>query len=260
MSRNRFDMIGLDRLVRFEWLEKTSNLILAGNEAKEVRAILREDLKNLFRSDRTDVRGSLDKTITILMKVWLTVPPEREELRLDGLELLKNVPVSSRLVIHWGMVMSVYPFWAGVAAQVGRLLRLQDCAAAYQVQRRVREQYGERETVSRRTRYVLRSYLDWGVLQEAKTNGVYAAGPTLAVDDVPLISWLVEAFLHTREDGSFPMKDLLNSPILFPFQIEPKPAENYVADSSRLEILRHGLDDDLIMLRKAMTKRREPRR
>jgi len=54
-------------------------------------------------------------------------------------------------------------------------LRLQGSAAAAHVQRRVREQYGERETVSRAARRVLRSYLDWGVLQETGAKGVYSA-------------------------------------------------------------------------------------
>ncbi|MDP2799080.1 MAG: hypothetical protein Q8O60_04245, partial [Deltaproteobacteria bacterium] len=131
-----------------------------------------------------------------------------------------------------------------------RLLKLQGSAAAAHVQRRVREQYGERETVSRRTRYVLRSYLDWGVLQEAGAKGVYSAVPSLAVDDTRLIAWLVEAFLQSRANGSFPLKDLLDSPSLFPFRLKPMHPESLVASSSRLDILRHGLDDDLVMLRK----------
>jgi hypothetical protein len=79
------------------------------------------------------------------------------------------------------MVMAVYPFWSGVAIQTGRLLRLQGSAAAAHVQRRIREQYGERETVSRAACRVLRSYLDWGVLQETGANGVYSAGMIFAV-------------------------------------------------------------------------------
>jgi hypothetical protein len=147
-------------------------------------------------------------------------------------------------------VMAVYPFWAGVAVQVGRLLRLQSSAAAAHVQRRVREQYGERETVSRAARRVLRSYLDWGVLQKAGAKGIYTAGPTLAVDDSRLIAWLAEASLHARANGSAPLKDLIDGPDLFPFRIKPIHAESLAAASSRLDILRHGLDDNLVMLRK----------
>jgi hypothetical protein len=175
-------------------------------------------------------------------------------LRVEGLELLKRVPRRDHLAIHWGMVMAVYPFWSGVATQTGRLLRLQGSAAAAHVQRRVREQYGERETVSRAARRVLRSYLDWGVLQETGAKGIYSAGTTLAVEDSRLIAWLAEASLHARANGSAPLKDLIDSPSLFPFRIKPVHAESLVAASSRLDLLRHGLDDDLVMLRKQTTK------
>lgn len=250
MTKSRFTQVGLDRLVRLAWLEKTSVLVLAGNDAKETKSILQEDLGGSFRSTRPDVRGSLDKTITILTKVWLNVPADLQSLRVDGLELLKSLPQQYHLAVHWGMLMAVYPFWSSVATQVGRLLRLQGSAAAAHVQRRVREQYGERETVSRRVRYALRSYLDWGVLQETGAKGVYGAGPSLAIDDPRLITWLVEASLHTRSTGSAPLKDVIDSPSLFPFHLKPIHAESLLSFSSNLEILRHGLDDHLVILRK----------
>jgi|ADurb_Gel_02_Slu_FD_contig_111_193404_length_2327_multi_3_in_0_out_0_2 hypothetical protein len=250
MTRNRFTQIGIDRFVRLAWLEKVSSLVLAGNDSASIKNILQSDLHGAFRSSNTDVRGSIDKTITILLKIWLTVPSELESLRIEGLELLKRAPRRDHLAIYWGMVMAVYPFWSGVATQTGRLLRLQGSASAAHVQRRVREQYGERETVSRAARRVLRSYLDWSVLQETGAKGVYSAGATLAIDDSRLIAWLAEAFLHARANGSAPLKDIIDSPSLFPFWIKPVHAESLVAASSRLDILHHGLDDDLVMLRK----------
>ena len=247
---NRHTQIGLDRLVRLAWLERTSSLVLAGNTVNDIKRILQMDLADSFCSARTDIRGSLDKTITILMKTWLSDQSELEPLRAEGLELITRLHQTNHLPIHWGMIMAVYPFWSGVAFQVGRLVRLQGSVAAVHIQRRVREQYGERETVSRRTRYVLRSYLDWGVLQETGTKGVYSVSPSLAVDDTQLISWLVEAFLHSRSNGSSPLKDLLDSPSLFPFRLRPMHAESLMTLSSRLDLLRHGLDDNLVMLRK----------
>lgn len=148
------------------------------------------------------------------------------------------------------MVMVVYPFWVPVAGQVGRLLKLLGTVAAAQVQRRIRELYWERDTVSRAARRVLRSYLDWSVLQETGRKGIYTAGSSQAVEDPRLIAWLVEASLRARDKGSAPLKDLLDSPSLFPFQLKPMPAENLLALSSRLDIFRHGLDDDLVLLKK----------
>ena len=250
----RTDQIGFSQRVRLEWLEQTANLVLAGNDKAAVNDTLQELLKDKVSVGGQAVRGNREKIITILLKTWLTVPSKLESLRVEGLELLKRVPRRDHLAIHWGMVMAVYPFWSGVAVQVGRLLRLQGSAAAAHVQRRVHEQYGERETVSRAARRVLRSYVDWGVLQDAGIKGIYTAGTTLAVEDFRLIAWLAEASLHAHANGSAPLKDLIDSPNFFPFRIKPIQAQSLVALSSRLDILRHGLDDDLVMLKERPAK------
>jgi len=250
----RTDQIGFSQRVRLEWFERTANLVLAGNDKKTTTDALQELLKDKVSIGGQAERGNREKIISILLKTWLTPPNGLESLRSEGLELLKRFPQRYHLAIHWGMVMAVYPFWSGVAVQVGRLLRLQGSAAAPHVQRRVREQYGERETVSRAVRRVLRSYLDWGVLQESGKKGIYTAATTLPVEDARLIAWLTESSLHTRANGVFPLKDLIDAPSLFPFRIKPIHAEGLVAASSRLDMLRHGLDEELIMLGKQSAK------
>ena len=148
------------------------------------------------------------------------------------------------------MVLAVYPFWGSVAAHAGRLLRLQGTATAAHVQRRVKEQYGERETASRAARRVLRSFIDWGVMNETKDKGVYAQGNQYSIQDPRLTAWLVEASLRARMNGSAAIKDLLDSPSIFPFRLTNVPAEHLASLSPRLDTFRHGLDDDLVMLRK----------
>ena len=250
MSITRHTQIGIDRLVRLVWLEKTATLVLAGNRAKDIKSLLQEDLQNSFVSLDLEVRGSLDKTITILMKVWLTVPADLKLLKNDGLALLKEVSRQDHLALHWGMVMAGYPFWSSVAAQTGRLLKLQGTVAAAHVQRRVREQYGERETVARRVRYVLRSFSDWGVLRETEEKGIYEMGSSLHIDDPQLIVWLIRASLHAKGSGSAPLKELMDSPSLFPFFLEPIRADKLAAETVEIDVLRQGMDEDLILLKK----------
>jgi hypothetical protein len=245
----RTDQIGFSQRVRMEWLEQTANLVLAGNDKAAVGNALQELLRDKVSVGGQAKRGNREKIITILLRTWLTVPSELESLRVEGLELLKRAPRRDHLAIHWGMVMAVYPFWSGVAIQTGRLLGLQGSAAAAHIQRRVRERYGERETVSRAARRVLRSYLDWGVLVESGKKGVYTAGATQEVADSKLIAWLVEAALWGRQGAGYPLKELLGSPGFFPFRIASARPEIIVAASSRLDCVRLGLDDDLVMLR-----------
>lgn len=250
----RLTQIGLDRLVRLKWLEKTASLCLADNHAETIARILKTDLSEHFQPDESVVRGSIDKAITVLLNVWAKAPRDLEPLRREGIDLLKRLPEKERIAVHWGMIMAVYPFWASVAAQVGRLLRLQGSVAAAQVQRRVREQYGERETVSRRVRYVLRSYVDWGVLNEAESKGVYGAPSALPVDDLSLISWVVEASLHARPSLTAPLRDLIDSPSLFPFRLKPIRAESLLATSRHIDLFPHGLDDELVVLHQQSAK------
>jgi hypothetical protein len=255
--RKRLGQIGFSQRVRLEWLEQTGNLVLATHDTDKatVNNALQELLKNKVSVGGEAERGNREKIITILLKVWLTAPPDLESLRVAGLELLRHLPGRDHLAVHWGMVMAVYPFWYGVAGQVGRLLRLQGSASAAQVQRRVREQYGERETVSRAARRVLRSYLDWNVLKETGQKGIYGSGPLLAVEDPTLIAWLVEGSICARANCSAPLKEVLESPSLFPFKLKPLHSESLLSVSSRFDILRQGLDDELVTLRKQPMER-----
>jgi hypothetical protein len=247
----RVSQIGIDRLVRLEWLEKTACLCLADNDAEAIRMVLKTDLKEHFQTDESVVRGSIDKSITVLLNVWAKPPNDLEPLCSEGIHLLKCLSQEHHIAVHWGMISAVYPFWVSVAAQVGRLLRLQGSVAAAQVQRRVREQYGERETVSRRVRYVLRSFVDWGVLKEAESRGIYGAGLSVRIDNTRLVAWLVEASLQARPGATAPLKDLITGPGLFPFRLRSIPAENLLAVHPHIDLVRHGLDDELVMLRRS---------
>jgi hypothetical protein len=249
MTNNRTTQIGVDRLVRLAWLERTSALVLGGNTSIDIKSSLQNDLCDAFQSGKTEKRGSLGKTITILMKVWMTTPRDLVELRNAGLNLIKRMPKHDRIAIHWGMVMAVYPFWASVAGQVGRLVRLQGTAAASQVQRRMREQYGERETVSRRARYVLRSFVDWGVLRQTDVAGAYDPLPAVAIAERDLAAWLIEAAVLSRAYGSMTLKSLIDSTSLFPFRLPQITADELVAASSRLDVITHNLDEELVVLK-----------
>ncbi|MCF8129341.1 MAG: hypothetical protein K9N10_12560 [Deltaproteobacteria bacterium] len=240
--------IGFSQRIRLEWLEQTANLVLAGNDKNTINDALQNLLKDKISIGGKAIRGNREKVITILLKIWVTVPRELRKMRDEGLEILQGLFLKDRIAVHWGMAMSVYPFWGAVAAHTGRLLRLQGTAAAVHVQRRVREQYGERETAARAARRVLRSFIDWGILNETGDRGVYGQGTEYAVEDPRLIAWMVEASLRARINGSAAMKDLLESPNIFPFRMAHTSAEQVASLSPRLDILRHGLDDELVML------------
>jgi len=244
----RFAQIGIDRIVRLKWLEKTLYLVLAGNDDTSISESLREYIKESFRSSNLNVRGSIDKTITILRKVWARVPSDLVSFRDDGLHIAENTKNAQRIALHWAMITAVYPFWNSVAIQTGRLLRLQSSVIAAQVQRRVKEQYGERQTASRATRRVMRSMIDWSVLKDTNEKGIYRKGEQFSLDNPRLVAFMVEALLRSTPNGTATMKDLLNSPSLFPFRMPHFSAEKIASFSPRLEVFRHGLDEEFLMV------------
>ena len=131
----RGDQIGFSQRIQLDWLEYTTNLVLAGNRKDEIVAALSERLKEKLSVGNDPERGNRDKAITILTKVWVTVPMELRTLRDEGLGLLLRLDRKDRMLVHWCMCMAVYPFFGTVAEATGRLLRLQGTAAAVHVQR-----------------------------------------------------------------------------------------------------------------------------
>jgi len=146
--------------------------------------------------------------------------------------------------------MAVYPFWANVASHVGRILKLQDSFQLRSIQRRLREQYGQRETVSRSAQRIIRSFVDWGVLQDGEKNGIYMRGKSVILPEPAIIAWLVEAYMHAYPNNATPLKAIIDATCFFPFRMQYVSSKNLTASSNRLELVHHGLDQDLVVLSK----------
>lgn len=240
--------MGISQRVRLEWLDEAARLVRAGHGNAQVAAALDEMLLDKVSVGGDAVRGNREKTVTILGRIWSRPPTRLAPLRDAALRLLDDAGPADRLAVHWGMTMAAYPFWSVVAAQAGRLLRLQGAATAAQINRRVRERHGERPTVSRATQRVVRSFVDWGVLHDTDTRGRYAPAAPRSVSGRALVAWLAEAALHVRADAAAPPHDLLNHPNLFPFRVSYVPPRSLAVASPRLEVAQHGLDAELLML------------
>ena len=144
--------------------------------------------------------------------------------------------------------MAVYPFFGQTAEQIGRLLRLQGDFTATHLQRRVREKYGERETVYRAARRTLRSMVDWGVLLDAGEKGHYQPGNVCSVKDRVVAVWLVEAVLRSSGDASANLRSLCDSPCLYPVRL-PAITRHDLQGHPRLDCQRQGLDQDGVRMR-----------
>jgi hypothetical protein len=239
--------IGYNRTVKLAWLEAVAGLAGNGKNEKEIYSALSEMLKDQLSKNSEAKRGSREKTITLLIKTWVRVPKNLEDFRQRALKLFRAHPTSDHIILHWAMTFVTYPFCKTVAEVIGRSLKLQGSVTAAQVQRRVREMLGERETVSRSTRYVIRAMQDWGVFSTKGRQGIYKPVPLIPVENLDLARLLCEALLRSNKNEPILVKALESNPALFPFDLARINLRQVLADA-RFEVSRHGINEDMVRL------------
>ncbi|MCB0556899.1 MAG: hypothetical protein KDD02_25355 [Phaeodactylibacter sp.] len=246
----RHEAIGIKQLVRLEWMQKTANLLLAGLDAPSIRQELHDFLSDRKGDGSQEERGEASRTqvVNMLMKIWITPHVELVPFRDAALALLGEQP-SAALPIHWAMISAAYPFWFNVAHQAGRLLNLQGQVTQQQITTRIKERYGDRQTVTRYARYVIRSFVAWNVLEDTAVKGCYRKAAPSSILDAKVVSLLFESALHARPEGKVPLALLFNTPAFFPFQLPPVPGGFVTQHAGRIEVIRYGMDEELLSLR-----------
>ena len=249
----RIDSLGIKQVIRLEWMEKSIDLLMAGFSPKEIRQELDDYLSCRKQSGGLGVRGQIayPMAVRILMRSWITPSVELVSFSNAAKILVKDNSLNQpeKPAIHWTLISASYPFWVNVARQVGRLLNLQDQITSQQIVRRLKEQYGDRQTVSRVSRYVVRSFVAWGVLKDSARKGCYERGQVFTIDNPYVIGLLLEGALHTVTESKSSINALYNNPGFYMFDLPLLTGELIVQANLRLEILRFGMDEKLLQLK-----------
>jgi hypothetical protein len=249
MTGNRHESIGIKQVIRYEWMQKTANLLLTGLDAQTIRHELHELLTDQKGSGSEGERSDQTRAFAVnnLMKMWVSPNPELLIFRDAALAYLRKHQ-SMGLAVHWAMVSAAYPFWFNVAKQVGRLLNLQDRITQPQIFNRLKEQYGDREIVARNARYVVRSFVAWGVLRDSCTKGCYEKVIPTTISDQDLTILMFRAALHTTPDGKDTLRHLLSNPSFFPFHLPVVNSGFITQYSGQIEVIRLGIDEEILRL------------
>lgn len=213
MSERR--VIGFDRELRLEWLDAVASRAAAGDAPEVVRPWLDEHLADVLGGKGRS--GNRGKTVTVLTRIWVNVPPRCLPLRNKAVGLLAAGDATDRLALHWAMASAVYPFFADVVTVMGRLLALQGEVERQAVIRRVVEAWGDRPAVSRGCRAVWHSVKGWGVLDEGSKRGLYTRRSGLPKPSPAVQGLLFDALTINAERPKAPLRDALLPPGLFPF-------------------------------------------
>lgn len=246
----RHEKLGIKQTIQMHWMDRTVQMMLAGMTEKEIRVELDAFLSTQKQSGGLGERGQKTYGMAIgILSAWFAPDDELVPLRDAALQIAKKLTMSQWLPLHWAIISASYPFWFNVAKQVGRLFNLQDQITQAQVFSRLKEQYGDRETVARNARYVVRSFVAWGVLTDSQTKGCYQQANTTNVDEVELVILMLEAALHAIAEGKSTLGVLLNNPAFFPFHL-PILTGDFISQNSKIiEVARYGLSDELLKLK-----------
>lgn len=247
----RHDAIGIKQVVRPEWYDYALDMLLDHRRPPEIRRELDGFIGERLQRGGYGQRGeqTYAKAVTQIMKSW--VSPDRELIPFRDRVLLHagNHPREDRIVLHWIVTIAAYPFWHRVAEQVGRLLNLQDSITQGQIRLRCFEAMGERSTVERSARRVIRSFVAWKALRDSGGSGCYEKmEPPQRVDN-DLAVLMLEASLHAIPQGRASMDHLMNNPALFPFRLPPMADDFVSCRSENLEVARYGPNDAMLKLK-----------
>lgn len=244
----RHESIGIKQVVRLEWYDLALDMLLNGCSKNEIRQELTEILKDRLQSGGFGERGESTyvKAVGQIMQCWVTPATELVAFRERALKCAQACTRSERLPIHWAVTIAAYPFWHKVAVQVGRLLNLQPVVSQTQIRSRCYEALGERSTIERSARRVIRSFVTWGVLRDSSAKGCYERHSLIPVESNAIFELLVEATLHTSPSGSMSLSAVRHDPALFAFSIPQFGGA--MLSSSGVEYVRHSLDNELLRL------------
>jgi len=242
--------IGIKQVIRYEWMSHTVGLLKSGLSKEEIRKeldnYLSERKGNGKIGDRAEYTMSL--AVTLLMNIWVNPKPELINFRDRLLEVIKSE--NSELVYHWAMISSVYPFWFNMSFIIGSLFRLQDQIKKSQIMRRVYEILGERNTVERCSRYVIRSFVSWDIIRDKKKAGYYEKGIITNVSDIYLMSLLIETMLNAVPENMMSLTSILNCPAFFGFKLPAVNGSQIAKVNKELYIEQFSVNDEYIRLKR----------
>jgi hypothetical protein len=231
-------IIGFDRYVPRHWLDAA--LAAAVGEADRTAVV------SLLADEVVGVEAR-SKTMIILNRIWLSPHPTLVSFAAAGSAICEAKPDINRLPLHWGMALASHPFFATVADTIGKLLKLHGEFTSLQVNRRLKEQLGDRASVLRATEAVMQTLIEWGAIQEAAgRKRTFIAGQPVAVKSTAASMWLLEACLRAT-GRTLALGEKSN--LLFALRTDPLRESDF-ARQSRLRLTTSGAGSPTVSLAK----------
>ena len=139
---------------------------------------------------------------------------------MSEFSMFEMVPLEQHLAFHWGMLMSVYPFFTDLVTLCGKMLMETERASGAELLDKMRELYGDRRIVTSATQLLVRSMIIWGMLKETTQKRVFRGPREEEIENQRLMAFLLEAYLRSRDDENpaVTVDEFLKDPAFYPFE------------------------------------------
>ena len=195
-------------------------------------------------------KESSRKTFDILKRLWISPLNEHAEFVGRGVDLFKAHGQTALGPLNWGCALAIYPFFGRVSEITGRLISLQGDCSVKEVQRRIAEIFGDRDSVSRAVSRVLQSQENWGMIERVEKGMRLVRKPTIHLKNDMLIAWLVEAVLRYHRKA-ISLGSLQSMAVMYPFVLD-QPLGYLISNSPMLEVRSEGPSNQFVALRETV--------
>lgn len=238
----RENIIGFDRQLKNEWLNKIAFLVSDGNSPEAVKTKFRDN----FEDQTSD---ALRKTINLLMGIWSTVPEEIVLLRNSAIKLFSGADEQEKKVIHYYLAMSNYPFFYDVCLLAGRSLRLDETIQSKQIISKIQEKWGDRSTTIRAVQRSLKTIEEWGWLKNGK-QGEFIQDQSVNRFIIPerFQGFIANCILFGALRSSMLIEEITENPCNFPFELHINMMS--LKQTEGILVENRGKSDILVSLRR----------
>jgi len=208
----------LDRALSTEWLDAALRIA-----AQEDQPSDRRDLLDVALREDLPAPAARDKTLVALSHVWLTPPVVTEPMIRWAIGTAPALDDTHPL--HVGALLATYPFFGDVCAAVGRMTALGQPAHTPEIRRRVRERWGDRQTVDVAAQRCIRTLRSLGLLVGDTGSSTSRTAPRLKVPRA-LRAWLIHALLISRGIDAVDEREVRKAPELFGLDLPPSGGQD----------------------------------
>lgn len=203
--------IGLSRKITLQWLNKAVDLWGENLREEEYKTKMNEYLSFEIGSPTV-----LRKTREILMRVWFYEnDTDVTAIRKEAFKLIKQYP-DYEVVIHWCMLLAVYPVFTDLSRLMGRILEFNDVIKLSQLKRKLYDEWGERVTLYHSTDKIIATIKELGIISAPKPGNYTIVKHS--VTNSSIVAFMVRVAMKVEGHSYYSIADLNSFTVLYPFR------------------------------------------